>query len=229
MKRLFSFIIIVLFAAIALVWITKVPLSNRFLDRSLPLESKISSLNPWIDKTDIGDFYMKNVKDSKMDHALDIGLISANYNYSDLIGDKIIIEEVHIKDMKVAFEIYNITGSKSNWSLISEILSESAATEAKGKPFLIKRVIIENLELNSYNKFLGGEITTKNIERLEFENIGSDQPLPKDKIISLFLSSITDQIFQLPQVDDILKNVLKEPGKILENPGGFLDSINPFN
>lgn len=220
LKKLFTMLLFIALILLGGAWILKVPMVNYCLGKTLNYEAKIATLTPGFSSTKIGNFYLKNVQGAKVDHALSIEETEANYSLNELRGETLTINEITLRDVTIAVEFYNGTGTNNNWKAITDNLIKEPSADDEKKKMLIRKTVIENLTLLIIRQG-SDQIEEKKFDRLVFENIGTDQPIPTDAFIGIFIENLMRQLFNLPQFTNILKGVLEEPTK-------FLDKLNPF-
>lgn len=219
-KKLLTSLLLIALILIGGVWMLKVPLVNHYLGNNLNYEAKISTMSVGFSSSSIGDFYLKNVGGAKVDDALTIEEAKASYTMEELRAETTTIDQVHIDGIVVALEFYNDSGSDNNWKKILSDITDPVEEDQKQKPFLIRKTVVENLTLLLVRK--GSDtIEEKKFDRLEFENIGTNQPIPMDAFIGIFIENLIRELFVLPQLKGLVNGVLEEPKK-------FLDKFNPF-
>ncbi len=134
--------------------------------------------------------------------------IQITTSFKDLFQEVSTIEEIIIKDIELDLETYNSSGDENNWSYI---LKEDDHSEHSKKSYLVKKLILYNLNVRTID-IKKSQKTYPTIEKLEFYNLSNETGFPIDEIEKAIFQTILRSVFQRFGLD-----YLMNPTKILQD------------
>ena len=182
----------------------------------------------------ISNIEIKNLEGFKNKNIIQIKNINANFVFTSLLKDTIVIKDINIDGATFYYEVsINNKEVKDNISLFKPIVKNSAGslakeTEAskelesknqskkKNKDFLINQLTINNTKINAFSDFL--DINKDiNLNKMSFNNVGTAEKSAKFKevlqmVFANVLLNINNEIIQ-----GDLKNKIKDKVKNLKN------------
>ena len=182
----------------------------------------------------ISNIEIKNLDGFKNKNIIQIKNINANFAFTSLFKDTIVINDINIDGATLYYEVLiNNKEVKDNVSSFKPALKNSASssskeTEAlkesesknqskkKNKDFLINQLTINNTKINAFSEFL--DINKDiNLNKMSFNNVGNVEKSTKFKevlqmVFANVLLNINNEIIQ-----GDLKNKLKDKVKNLKN------------
>ena len=182
----------------------------------------------------ISNIEIKNLEGFKNKNIIQIKNINANFVFTSLLKDTIVIKDINIDGATLYYEVsINNKEVKDNISLFKPIVKNSAGslakeTEAskelesknqskkKNKDFLINQLTINNTKINAFSDFL--DINKDiNLNKMSFNNVGTAEKSAKFKevlqmVFANVLLNINNEIIQ-----GDLKNKIKDKVKNLKN------------
>ena len=182
----------------------------------------------------ISNIEIKNLEGFKNKNIIQIKNINANFVFTSLLKDTIVIKDINIDGATFYYEVsINNKEVKDNISLFKPIVKNSAGslakeTEAskesesknqskkKNKDFLINQLTINNTKINASSEFLdiNKDIT---LNKMSFNNVGTAEKSTKFKevlqmVFANVLLNINNEVIQ-----GDLKNKIKDKIKNLKN------------
>jgi len=189
----------------------------------------------------ISNVEIKNLDGFKNKNIIQIKNINANFGFTSLFKDTIVINDINIDGATLYYEVLiNNKEVKDNVSffkpaLKNSVSSSSKETEAssketeaskelesknqskkKNKDFLINQLTINNTKINAFSEFL--DINKDiNLNKMSFNNVGTAEKSTKFKevlqmVFANVLLNINNEVIQ-----GDLKNKIKEKVKNLKN------------
>lgn len=220
MKKVFSIIgiviaILLILAAIYL-WVIKPQIFSSYLSKKLGVQVSMLAVKLRPSYLVITNFKIANPRGSWHPTAFSAKTVEADYQFKNVKGNPVIIDQITMNDVYLEVELYNADRSVNNWSKIADKISRD---KQRDKQFIIKALYINNLDAEVYGltgqaKELLGENPSRHVDHLEFYNISSEEGFPTEELIQ--------QIFGDVGIGDYLKGLLN-PVKIIPKV------INPFH
>ena len=182
----------------------------------------------------ISNVEIKNLDGFKNKNIIQIKNINANFAFTSLFKDTIVINNINIDGVTLYYEVLiNNKEVKDNVSLFKPALKNSASTSSKetevskelesknqskkkNKDFLINQLTINNTKINAFSEFL--DINKDiNLNKMSFNNIGTAEKSTKFKeilqmVFANVLLNINNEVIQ-----GDLKNKIKDKVKNLKN------------
>lgn len=115
------------------------------------------------------------------------------------LGHPMVIDEISIRDIFVGIELYDTAGQTSNWS---KILSQQEGREKGKRGYLIRKLVIENLnvELTQSN---GKSKRFPTIDQMVFYNISDETGFPIEEIEKAIFKMVMMDIFKKFGLDQL--------------------------
>ena len=182
----------------------------------------------------ISNIEIKNLDGFKNKNIIQIKNINANFAFTSLFKDTIVINDINIDGATLYYEVLiNNKEVKDNVSSFKPALKNSASSSSKetetskelesknqskkkNKDFLINQLTINNTKINAFSEFL--DINKDiNLNKMSFNNVGNVEKSTKFKevlqmVFANVLLNINNEIIQ-----GDLKNKLKDKVKNLKN------------
>ena len=182
----------------------------------------------------ISNVEIKNLDGFKNKNIIQIKNINANFAFTSLFKDTIVINDINIDGATLYYEVLiNNKEVKDNVSLFKPALKNSASTSSKeteaskelesknqskkkNKDFLINQLTINNTKINAFSEFL--DINKDiNLNKMSFNNVGTAEKSTKFKevlqmVFANVLLNINNEVIQ-----GDLKNKIKDKVKNLKN------------
>lgn len=182
----------------------------------------------------ISNLEIKNLDGFKNKNIIQIKNINANFAFTSLFKDTIVINDINIDGATLYYEVLiNNKEVKDNVSLFKPALKNSASTSSKetetskvlesknqskkkNKDFLINQLTINNTKVNAFSEFL--DINKDiNLNKMSFNNVGTAEKSTKFKevlqmVFANVLLNINNEVIQ-----GDLKNKIKDKVKNLKN------------
>ena len=208
--RKFLLIFLLLFVVtILFVYFSKARLVSTYLsyDFKIPITIKKIEFNE--NRMDNSNVEIQNLRKSNSEHALYANQISLTSTLNEFFGETLTIEEISFKDLDINIEYYDENGKENNWS---DIIKVQTKVSGKSKPYLIKRLIFENLYVSLF-KTDGSEKTFPVIEKLELSEISSDSGFPPEQIEKAVFNAVLNSIFDKFGLSNLLQTI--NPGVVV--------------
>lgn len=209
MKKVILFIIVLLAILIGLLWISKASITAHLISKEFGVPVSIETMSYSNGKLDALNIVVSNPKGSKTPTALKVSSIDVTSTWKDIIGKRLIVEEINMNDIIIGFELYNTAGSDNNWS---KILSTNGD---KDKPSQ-RKYLIKTLRLNNLNVVLTDvNDQVKNYGPIDFEftNISDESGFPIRDIEKAIMQKIINEIIKQYALPALIKNL--KPSSIL--------------
>lgn len=232
-KTLVYVAVIFLIAGVFLMWQYRIPTTSYILsqvlnnpvtigdvDISLTL-SRLSGQNVAIVNPQASQDVMRNAVKTKS--------LEFRTNFFNLFRKELVIDEIHLDRVQFFVDMYNVTGSKSNWkTIIGNIHDRAERRFPDGKkhkrPVIIKKIIIQDVVFSYRNPILTSGVTTLDpINYIEVTDVGSGHPVSTAQIVGIITTAMLKRfatvsgykqlIESLPQIPaNWIKNILINPG-----------------
>jgi len=240
MRRVLIFvfsIIIILFIIFAVLFTLRAKLLSTILSKQLNTPVNITSVDFSHNKIEVYGLKILTPNDAVFKEAFSMEYLRIQAGIFDLLGKTRHIKEIFVSNTKVNLNLYNKTGTKSNWSEIIDNMGEesqdaaSKPTEQESK-FIIDDLNVQNAQLNL--KRVDQNITQFPQISIRMQNLGSRDPLSLTELIKLIIAAVVREItlkYGLQQLfDQVLKNLpekglkgLKETFKGIQKEVPFLN------
>lgn len=214
-KSTFGLVILIIIAAVVLLWLLKAPIVASYLSHKLGVKVSVGGINFSKEETNIRKFKINNPIGARTNTAFSSQKIDIQYSLSDLRSDPGVIDNIDLSNAYLAIELYNTSGTRNNWTQILQNLDKEKDKDSK--EIIIKRLIIRNLSVSVRGKGLFASWKKiKDIPYLEFKNISSKTGFPTEELIK--------QIFDEANLGTYVKEIIKQPVKVIDK---FLSPFTP--
>ena len=201
MKYGWKLLVLIVLAALVFVWLIRAPILSSYLTKKMGVNVSLRWIGLWPRHTNIHFFSIKNPPGFKGD-AFKADQITCNYQLGRLFSDPSIIEEIEIKDCVLQIDLIDPMGSANNWTAIGKMIPQ----QKKRSHVIIRKLVLTNFNVVIHGKNLFIKPKQTYFDRLEFDDIDSEEGFPTARLIQM--------IFQSSGIQDYIKDFL--------NPGGNL-------
>ncbi len=187
------FIFMVILGSLIFLWFIKGPIVASYLSNKMKVDVSLLSVKLRPSYLKIHNFRIANPPRSKTAKAFSAKTIEANYSLEKLFGNPSVIEEVFLDKVFVGVEFYNPLGTDTNWGRIFNNMKAKEKKEEKEKGFIIRKLIIQDLDLSIYGLGVGGVLgkaQKKHFPKLVFYNINSKSGFPTGLILETIFNSL---------------------------------------
>ena len=172
---------------------------------------------------EIEKFEMGNPPGSTLQKSFFAGSTKIKAPLRRYLDERIVIEEVILKDVYLGLEFPSPTNHKGNWQTIMNNLSASSSGDQKSnKSFLIKRIILSDINVDLLYQSEGKIRHLPPINHLEFTNITSEEGIPSAQLANIILKETLKSILQKENLQHLLEDILQSP---LKSPTDFLKPL----
>lgn len=201
MRKFIIFIVCFCLAVLVLSWLAwenKARLAAHFISNHLHVPVKIESLELEKTQIDITSLWIGTPRYSKTSTSFSAETIEVDTNVNQILNNPLIIDKIVIANIFVGLEYFD--NGQTNWSYMLDTPSQ---TEKKGRDYLIRTLVLENLtvEVTQAN---GQKKRYPTIPRMVFHNINSDSGFPvkeiEKAIFNLMMKDILDKFNLLKQL-----------------------------
>ena len=180
----------------------------------------------------ISNIEIKNLDGFKNKNIIQIKNINANFAFTSLFKDTIVINDINIDGATLYYEVLinnkevkdnissfkpalkNSSSSSTNEIDVSKELEYKNQSKKKNKDFLINQLIINNTKVNAFSEFfdINKDI---NLNKMSFNNVGTAEKSTKFKevlqmVFANVLLNINNEIIQ-SDLRNKIKEKLKDP------------------
>jgi hypothetical protein len=166
------------------------------------------------DEIDVHNISIANPRGYILTTAFTAKVISVLTPIRNYLDNPIVIDRVEINGVYVGIELDSKKSKKGNWTTILGNL-EKNKTKGKGKSVLIKKLVLNNIDIDLAFTKEGQVNHLDRIKRLEFNNVTSEEGIPYEQISSIILNQMLKQIFTIDNITDMLQNFIPQG-----TPGG---------
>jgi hypothetical protein len=120
-----------------------------------------------------------------------------------------VIDELDINNIYLGIEFESKRSKNGNWTTIMGNLSKGPKTEGKkGKTVLIKKLILNNINIElAYRR--EGEITTlKPVRQIVLTDVSSEEGKLTDVITKIIIDQMLQKIFSIENLQNMLEDIL---------------------
>lgn len=203
-------VFLIFISFVFLIWVFSSQIISFIMSHDFKIPISIQKLELRKDHFYIADLEIKNLKKIESDKALFSKEIFIQSSLKQLLGKTLTFDLIHLKDIEVNIEFYDSSGKENNWV---EILKVQSETKASNSPYLIKRILFENLHIFLYKN--GKKSSLANIDKLELQNISSDSGFPSNELEKAILSSLMKSIFLKVGLQNLIEEI--EPQNLIPN------------
>lgn len=155
---------------------------------------------------------IKNPKGTHRPIALKIEKISIQAPFSQYLHNPITIDQIHLDNVYVNIQIYNKEQTEGNWeTLIYNMSTNGANPIAIERGAIVKKLILTNIQIDLILAD-GKTHELSPINRLEFDNIQSEQGISSEEISDIIAKKVMHSIF----IENGLQNLLEAPINVIK-------------
>lgn len=193
MKRYgWKIVVLLILAALVFVWLIRAPLLSAYLSNKMGIDVSMQWIGIWPSHTRIHDFALKNPPGFK-GRAFKAEEVDCNYSFEKIFSDPTVIDLIEIKHSVLRIDFTNPLGTANNWTVLGQMIPKNR----KNSNVLIRKLILTdfNVEVNGVNLLV--KVKETHFERLEFDDISSQNGFPTARLVKLiFQSSGIEQYIQ---------------------------------
>lgn len=216
MKKALSFPLVILAGLLLsafVAWANKTHIVANFLSQELHVPIAIRSVHLNRDLAILSRITAGNPPRSKSKSSFSASQVQINTTWRKLVSNPLLIEEIKIDDIFISVELYNQDGTDNNWS---HILRKNKNNQKKIKPYLIKRLTLNNITV----ELVHANGTIKRyppIEQMIFADISSESGFPAGELEKALFRIMMQDIFQRFNLNQLLQTI----GPFDYIPGGI--------
>ncbi|MCH9634189.1 MAG: hypothetical protein S4CHLAM7_09330 [Chlamydiae bacterium] len=226
LKTLFYVLVIILIGCGIFIWSYRVPMTSYALTHLLNNPTSVADVDISLTLSRVSG---KNVairnppaSDKKIVHAVKSKVLEVKLNLRSFFSKPVIIEELYFDHVEFFIDIYNVTGSSSNWKTIIQNMSARAqqkrADGLNPKGVVIKKLVIENLTFTYRHPTLtaGSYRTLKPIPKLVLYDIGKGHPVNAAELATLVSQVMIRQFATITGLTDLIRGLPLLPFDLLK-------------
>jgi len=194
-------LVLLALAALVFVWLIRAPILSSYLTKKMGLEVSLRWIGLWPSHTTIHLFKVKNPP-GYTGEAFKAAKIVCNYQLGPLFGDPSVIEEIEIHNCVLRIDFPSSLSASNNWTAIGEKIRKE-----RGGGVIIRKLILTNFDVEIHGSPVFVKAKQTHFDRLEFDEIDSEEGFPTEKLIQL--------IFQTSGIDQFLQNLFQPAQKYL--------------
>jgi hypothetical protein len=189
-------IIALIIIALVLLRIFACPILSKTLTDDFGVKTTIEKLSLSTKKASFSEIVMQNPPKSKSKEALSCEIVTVSYSLSELLGKKLTIDEIDIKNLHLGIELYDKKGKSNNWSKIMALSppAEKQKKQPSQKQWLIKKMSIKDINV-TLTQSNGKTKKLMKIPLMEFNNLSNETGFPIDEIETAIIKEILKQVF----------------------------------
>lgn len=210
-KSIFSVVAIII-VLVVIAFIFKTNIAASYLSSKLKTKVSIDKMSVSSTRLSISGFNIKNPTKG-LKNAFSAKELDVQYTFKALKEDPAVVEEIYIDNAYLGVVCANALCSNNNWTEIMHSM-EKKKTSKKNNNFLIKRLIIRDLDVEIIGLGLKPNSKDKlHFSHMEFNNISSEEGFPTQQLVL--------EIFKSAGLNNYLKG-------FLEGKTGIEKFIDPF-
>lgn len=218
----FICILILIGAGLFFAWNQLPDWISKTLSEKMGVSVSIDYLSCTHDTATIHYLNVKNPEGFDLDSALRVKKIKVKTPISSFFHNHIEIDEVLLSDLYLGLEFESPTNTRGNWTILMDSLrsslNNSTSSSKESRTFLIKRLAVNNINIDLLFKKGGGKVKhLKPIAHMEFKNVSSEGPFPMGQLTNVIMSEILKEIFIEQGLKNMLQDAIKSPGQGVYN------------
>ena len=163
-------------------WFTKAAILSTYLTNKMRVPVSIGSISMRPSQTTMANFKIENPRGFKTDAAFKAANTTISYQFSNLISNPTIIDNIEVSDIYWSVECSNPLCSENNWTVIGANAVKREESDSN-REVLIHHLVLSNLTVEIRGLGLQPGVTVKRIPRLEFYDIDSKKGFPTGELI----------------------------------------------
>lgn len=143
------------------------------------------------------------------------------------LNTHIVIDAITINNVFLDLEFDSPSGTKGNWSkIMGNLQASSSRKPAKPKTsrtVLIRSLVLTNIDVDVVYLNDSGKVKhLPRIERIELNDISTEEGVPMDQILNSVLGQMLKSVFVKENLKNMLQDLIQNP------PSGLQKFISPF-
>lgn len=142
----------------------------------------------------------------------------------------IVIDAITVNNVFLDLEFDSPSGTKGNWSKIMGNLQASRSqgpkkptTGRSGRSVLIRSLVLTNIDVDVIYLNDSGKVKhLPRIDRIELNDISSEEGVPMDQILNSVLGQMLKSIFVKENLKNMMQDLIQNP------PSGLQKFVSPF-
>lgn len=196
-------VVLLVLAALVFVWLIRAPILSSYLTDKMGVPVSMRWIGIWPRHTNIHQFSIKNPPGYK-GRAFAAEEIGLSYTLKELFGNPTVIDEIEVKHSVIRIDLTNPVGSDNNWSALGKVMPK----QKKPSHVIIRKLILTDFNVEVYGTNVFVKTKQTHFDRLEFDNIDSQQGFPTDQLIRM--------IFQSSGIDQYIQNLFLGPNSPIQ-------------
>lgn len=205
MKKLIGMILVTIVALLlvggGLSYIFRTQVLSTILSKTLEVPSSVQEITLSSQGISLKGLHIQNPPGCTEKDALLVNSITVNLVWKDALktifglgSKKIIIDSIAIDSPQMDVEIFNITGSDTNWSRILNKLATPSNNEPAAFDLQISSLLLTNIKLQAKYHIVGKvDFNPAPISKIELHNIGSDKDVTTKQLVFIILKVLMEQ------------------------------------
>lgn len=178
-KTAFGLLILIFLGAIAFIWLIKAPLLASYLSDKMRVPVSIGRVSIFPSQTSIADFTIKNPEGFKTRRAFEVDKVEIEYQWRQLFQDPLVIDQITLDQIFLRVEFSNALGTKNNWTAIAQGMPR----QRSNKRVVLNKLLLLNINVEIVGLGLTGKTITRQIDRIEIDDIDSRDGFPTEVLI----------------------------------------------
>ena len=232
------FVALIVVCFVSYVYINRAPFLATALSHALDTEVKVQSIDLSKQGLQIRNLSIKNPPGCDVKNAFSVDKINVKMNwwplFKGLVGlsaEKIIIDQIKIEKPEMSVELFNTTGSDSNWSRILAKVSNRAQqqkTPTGERHFAIGKLTINEVKFQlTHHSLPQLSVQPIIVDKMEIRDIGMNNDVALRDIalnVCMVLVQEASKQFALNQMspEKVMKNLLNTDNPSLQQAGEIL-------
>jgi hypothetical protein len=227
LKTLVYVLIIILIGCSIFFWSYRVPITSYGLSHLLNNPTTLQEVDLSISLARINgkNIAIENppISNKKIKDAVRARSIEVTLKLSSFFSRPVVIEELYLDHVYFFIDIYNVTGSASNWKTVIYNMNAPAKLKREEglnpRGVIIKKLVIENLIFTYRHPTLtaGSYRTLKPIPKLVLYDIGKGHPVTAAQLATLISQVMIRQFATMTGITDIIRGLPLLPFEFLKN------------
>lgn len=178
-KTAFGLLLLFFLGAIAFIWLIKAPLLSSYLSDKMRVPVSIGRISIFPHHASIHDFTIKNPKGFKMRRAFEVDKVDVEYQWRQLFRDPLVIDQITMDQIFLRVEFSNALGTKNNWTAIAQGMPKQTSK----RQVILHKLLLLNINVEIVGLGLTGKTITRQIDRIEIDDIDSRNGFPTELLI----------------------------------------------
>lgn len=227
LKTIVYVLVIIVIGAGIFIWSYRSPLTSYGLTQLLNNPTTVHDVDLSISLARISGRVVSienpPASQSKIKDAVRAKVLQVRLNLPSFFHKPVIIEELYFDQVDFFVDVYNVSGSRTNWKTIMYNMNakarEKRAAGLQPKGVLIRKLIIENVTFIYRHPTLtaGSYRKLEPIPRLVLYDIGHGAPVSAAEVSTIVAQVLLKQFSTLTGITDILRGIPLLPFQLIKN------------